>query len=142
MYKMPDEFMDSDTKKINEFFSWATPPMEVIKIEPAKPFECTMGRVYDVYLQGRKEAVGLAVGKYGVMIAPKGESAMFSEDERKFMREEVGLALDFDNLTDEDYCTIEREVGYYYAAEVQAHENEKGDTKIMRICCHILDSLA
>ncbi len=67
---MPEKFMDSDAKIIKEYFAQATPPGMVTEIRPEKPFECTVGRSYDVYLQGRKEAVGLAVGEYGVIIFP------------------------------------------------------------------------
>ena len=56
------------------------------------------------------------------------------------MMKRIGLSLDFDNLSIDDYATIEETVGDHLA--LHGLDNEYQPTKDGRICESILDRLA
>lgn len=64
---------------------------------------------------------------------------MFLPEQIAFM-EHLGLNMDFDNLSDDDYCRIETAVGDAYTDEAQAHPDEATDR--IRMCESILDRLS
>lgn len=63
----------------------------------------------------------------------------FNDKQIEFMKS-LGLDLDFNNLSDDDYCEIEDVVGDKYTWESVEHPDRV--TKIMIMCESILDSLA
>ena len=64
---------------------------------------------------------------------------MFLPEQIAFMKR-LGLDMDFDNLSDDDYCWIEEVVGDAYTDEAQAHPDEATDS--IRMCESILDRLS
>ena len=63
---------------------------------------------------------------------------MFQEKEKQLIKKIMDRDLDFERLTDDDYCLIEDKIGDYYTSLCQKYDEHED----ISVCGDILDKLA